>query len=106
MNGPMWRIALCTAMLDHGEDAVTDEQVAVIANTLFPNAVYAADALTAGFELRQFRKHLVFIRDPCVANPPSLRDMIWHATSWWAMFQKDTRSIRAVMKGEGYGRKQ
>lgn len=71
MNGKTWRIALCTAMLEYGEDQVSGQDVAYIANEMFPASPFPAWVDDAEIELREFRKHLRFLREPDIAKRPA-----------------------------------
>jgi hypothetical protein len=76
MNGRAWVISCCIAVLEVGEQQATGADVAAIAGRLFPSATYPAHPDEGDFELRQFRRHLAFLRDPCVEDPADVLQLL------------------------------
>ena len=77
MNGKGWRISVIVAMLEYGEREAGGSDVVHVANLIFPNANAWYGA--AQFELDEYRKHLMFLRD--APDPPSLEKQLSWALS-------------------------
>ncbi len=75
-SGRVWRITIFMAMERYGENEVTPLQVCHTMIHLFPKLYNSSIPLYAEYELNQTRKMLTFIRDPCVKNPPFVKDLL------------------------------
>ena len=64
------------AMERYGENEVIPSQVSDTIKQIFPKSWGESVPRDAGFELDQVKKLLAFVRDPCVKNPPSVKDLL------------------------------